>query len=277
MLLVGLLVQSVFLITSVDASLHFDKTDEVEAKTPELQGTARLQIQKAQPLPKLQPVLDEYSAQHSEYYGIYVKNIKTGETATHNADTTAIAASLYKLIASFLVLQQVDQATMNLDQPVLGSQSLRHCLDLAIRVSDNPCGRALRDLVNNNQPIPAIEKTGLKATHLAGSFPTTTARDIGVLLENIHTSKGLQPASSALLVDAMQRQQFRTRIPSGLPTGVLVANKTGDLNGYAHDAAIVTKGETTYVMVVLSGPTANTAQQDLLIADLSRKIYESVE
>ena len=41
------------------------------------------------------------------------------------------------------------------------------------------------------------------------------------------------------MVEVMSRQEWRDKIPAGLPDGLLVANKTGGVSGTSNDAAIV--------------------------------------
>jgi beta-lactamase class A len=70
-------------------------------------------------------------------------------------------------------------------------------------------------------------------------------------------------------------QEFNERIPAGLPPGVKVAHKTGDITAVAHDAAIVyPPNRSPYVLVVLTKGIPDQKKSDRLIADLSRIIYE---
>lgn len=273
MLVFGVFAQMVFFFQSVNSSVRYDvPSDIVKAQSAQPPEPVLMKAT----IPALQPVVDSFTQEHTGYFGIYAKNLSSGEVATNDADTETITASLYKLVSAYLALQKVDRGELSLSQSIGNGHTLESCINLAISISDNPCGYAVRRAVNDTQLPANLKAAGLKATHLPGSYPTTTARDMGVLLENIHTGKGLKPESQKFLLAAMQNQHWRTRIPSGLPDTAKVGNKTGDLNGFAHDAAIVTKGNTTYLLVVLSGPSNNTAHQDQLISELSSNIYKSV-
>ena len=68
---------------------------------------------------------------------------------------------------------------------------------------------------------------------------TTTARDLGVLLEAIEKRSAASPRSCAAMLDILSRQEFNTAIPAGLPPGTRVAHKTGSITGVLHDSAIV--------------------------------------
>jgi beta-lactamase class A len=82
-------------------------------------------------------------------------------------------------------------------------------------------------------------------------------------------------AATAMLA-VLAAQEFNEKIPAGLPAGVPVAHKTGDIVGFHHDAAIVSPpGEQPYVLVVLTGGFADEAAADRFIAGLSRGIWEA--
>lgn len=80
---------------------------------------------------------------------------------------------------------------------------------------------------------------------------TSTPRDMADLLSMIARSRCATAPSCRLMVEVMAQQEWREKIPAGLPTGLLVANKTGGVSGTSNDAAIVfTPCGTPVVMVV---------------------------
>jgi beta-lactamase class A len=106
---------------------------------------------------------------------------------------------------------------------------------------------------------------------------TTTARDLGVLLEAIEKRSAASSRSCAAMLDILSRQEFNTAIPAGLPPGTRVAHKTGQITGVLHDAAIVYLPNTSpYVLVVLTRNIPNDRVARTLIADLSRVVYAHV-
>ncbi|HEY1953777.1 MAG TPA: serine hydrolase [Gemmatimonadaceae bacterium] len=103
---------------------------------------------------------------------------------------------------------------------------------------------------------------------------TTTARDMAIILRAIEEGKAAPPAATRQMLEILAAQEFNERIPAGLPAGVKVAHKTGDITAVAHDAAIVyPPGRKPYVLVVLTRGIADSRQSDKLIADISSMIY----
>jgi beta-lactamase class A len=106
---------------------------------------------------------------------------------------------------------------------------------------------------------------------------TTTARDLGVLLESIERRQAASPRSCGEMLGILSRQEFNGEIPAGLPPGTRVAHKTGQISGVLHDAAVVyPPAQSAYVLVVLTRNVPDERVARTLIADLSRLVYEHV-
>ena len=106
---------------------------------------------------------------------------------------------------------------------------------------------------------------------------TTTARDLGVLLEAIEKRSAGSPRACKEMLGILSRQEFNDEIPAGLPPGTRVAHKTGSITAVLHDAAIVyLPNQSPYVLVVLTKNIQDDRMARTLIADLSRLVYEHV-
>lgn len=103
---------------------------------------------------------------------------------------------------------------------------------------------------------------------------TATARDLSTLLRALETGHAASPRATVEMRDVLMAQEFNEKIPAGLPPGVRVAHKTGDITAIAHDAAIVyPAGRPPYILVVLTRGIEREPVADSLIADISRDIY----
>lgn len=103
---------------------------------------------------------------------------------------------------------------------------------------------------------------------------TTTARDLAIILRAIQEGRAAPPAATRDMLSILLAQEFNERIPAGLPPGVRVAHKTGEITRIAHDAAIVyPPGRPPYVLVVLTRGIQDSRIADKLVADISSLIY----
>jgi beta-lactamase class A len=103
---------------------------------------------------------------------------------------------------------------------------------------------------------------------------TTTARDLAIILRAIEEGRAGSPAATRQMRDILLGQEFNEKIPAGLPAGVRVAHKTGEITAHSHDAAIVyPPGRAPYVLVVLTRGITDGARSSKLIADISSIIY----
>jgi beta-lactamase class A len=105
---------------------------------------------------------------------------------------------------------------------------------------------------------------------------TLSARDLQVLLRALAVGgDAFSESSRTAMLDLLKAQEFNEKIPAGLPPGIPVAHKTGDVTGVHHDAAIVyPPGEHPYILVVLTAGIADPKRADQAIARLSRAVWE---
>jgi beta-lactamase class A len=112
----------------------------------------------------------------------------------------------------------------------------------------------------------------------AGLNNVTTASDLARLMEAIATDRAASPASCAWMRDVLFAQFYNTAIPMGLPAGVRIAHKTGDITRVEHDAAIVyPERGAAYVLVVLTSGVESQAAARTLIADITRIVHAAMQ
>jgi beta-lactamase class A len=102
----------------------------------------------------------------------------------------------------------------------------------------------------------------------------TTARDLAIILRAIEDGKAGSPEATREMKEILLAQEFNEKIPAGLPPGVRVAHKTGEITAHSHDAAIVyPPGRSPYVLVVLTRGIQDGSKSSRLIADISSIVY----
>ncbi len=103
---------------------------------------------------------------------------------------------------------------------------------------------------------------------------TTTARDLALILRAIETGGAAPAAATRAMREILLAQEFNEKIPAGVPRGVPVAHKTGEITAHSHDAAIVyPPGKLPYILVVLTRGITDGTRSSKLISDLSALVY----
>jgi acetylornithine deacetylase/succinyl-diaminopimelate desuccinylase-like protein/beta-lactamase class A len=103
---------------------------------------------------------------------------------------------------------------------------------------------------------------------------TTTARALATLMEKIARGQAVGRAQSDEMLAILKRQKFNDRIPAGLPSGIPVAHKTGEITKIQHDAAVV-YAERPFTLVVLVRGLQDPKQGSALTADIARVLYNA--
>jgi len=112
--------------------------------------------------------------------------------------------------------------------------------------------------------VPALD-TGL------ANF--VTARDVALILGGLAAGRLASEASCAELESVLREQVYQDAIPRAMPSGAVVANKTGWVDGLRHDAAIVrAPGVEPRVLVILTtGLDDDTAERQ--ISELAAELW----
>ena len=102
----------------------------------------------------------------------------------------------------------------------------------------------------------------------AGKNNTTDAMGLLTLFEALGKGKAISAKASAEMVEILKRQKFNDGIPAGLPTGTVMAHKTGTITRIHHDAGIV-YAPRPYVLVILTRGIADQKISAKLMADIA--------
>ena len=139
-----------------------------------------------------------------------------------------------------------------------------------ITVSDNTAANYLMSFFGMKAINAVGARLGMHHTRLARHFldfaaiidhndNVSTPLDMARLLFAIeHGAREgertiVSPAHCRAMIDIMLQQTDRDKIPAGLPPGIQVANKTGEIDGTRNDIAIVEPfGESPYILTIFS-------------------------
>ena len=225
---------------------------------------------------------------YSGTWSVYVKNLKTQDILLIN-EKQMTPASIIKLFVMASAYDGIKRGT------IPNNSNTKRLLQNMITVSDNESYNALvrshdksQSFVNGAKKVNqflkrnGFSKTGVHSTlHPAvsafvsdGNRNLTTVKDTGTLLEKIYRGTCVSKKASKEMLDLLLKQTRRWKIPSGLPSGTKVANKTGETSQYQHDAAIVFGPKTDYVVCIFSQTNYYWGVQG--IKQLSSQIYQAL-
>jgi beta-lactamase class D len=225
---------------------------------------------------KVQAVLNSWAASHSgQQWSVTVQGLGNDKTqATLNPDTKYDPASVFKLYFTYTLFQSYNLDSLSKNTvPVAGrgSISMRNCLDLMIKNSDNPCGEAIGNRIGWGRTTKALKNIGIVNTDLNNPKGlTTTAADINLYLQKLNNGELMAPENQQYLIGLMQQQKYRQGIPAGC-NGCIVANKTGDLGFVRHDAGIVQYQGGAYTLAVMTNGVSYSQ-----IAQLTSQIQSAI-
>ena len=103
---------------------------------------------------------------------------------------------------------------------------------------------------------------------------STTAKALLTIMETIAAGRAVDRLASDEMIAILKRQTFNSRIPAGLPPGIPVAHKTGEITRIQHDAAIV-YADRPFVLVILVRGLDDAKQGSALAADITRVLYRT--
>ncbi len=135
--------------------------------------------------------------------------------------------------------------------------------------------KTMRDLgANKIKVLRGVED--MKAFD-AGLNNSTTAYDLMLIYEAIASNKIVSPKACENMIKILSDQKFKTVIPALLPEDVIVAHKTGSIDGVQHDTGLVLlpKGK-KYVIILLSKNIDDRESAIGKMAKISKMIYDHI-
>lgn len=286
--------------------------------------TATAHLANAQPASILSTEFERISKLPSGTIGATAIHIETGRRATLNGGESFPMASSFKVPIAIKLLHRVDEGREKLDRMVtidLGDYhpgsgtlthlfnppgvekpgvalSLRHLLELMLRISDNSATDVLLREVGGpeavNQRLKALDIQGIVISGptktmienwRAGadafnkdSRDSSTPDGMALLLQRLALGKTLSPENTGLLLDIMRRCDTGDgRLKGLLPAGTVVMHKTGSIGGTTNDVGIIRlPGDAGHVAIAVfvKASAAPVAQRERAIAEIARAAHD---
>jgi beta-lactamase class A len=180
-------------------------------------------------------------------------------------------------------LSAEDDSEKQLYQAVGQRRTLAQLNELMITVSSNLAANLLIDrlgIANIRASMHALGademnvRRGLEDSKAfqQGLNNTTTANALLMIMDAIARGHAVDAAASRQMVEVLARQTDNDEIPAGLPAGLRIAHKTGQITKIQHDASIV-YARRPFVLVILTRGIDDPSRSAALMALIAHQLY----
>ena len=200
-------------------------------------------------------------------------------------DARMQAASLIKLYIMGAVYENYDNIIAQ-----YGQSSVDSNLNSMITVSDNDAANTLVSYLGSGDSSAGMSvvndfcsQEGYSSTHMGRLLLAsnqyddnyTSVSDCGHFLKKVYKGNQEYDAHAQAEFALLAAQTRRNKIPAQMPSGVSVANKTGELSDVENDAGIIYNSQNDLIIVFMSENVPQPGSAQSTIASLSRQIYDS--
>lgn len=230
----------------------------------------------------LQTKLDSLITSFHGTAGVYVKNLKTGQTFGINADTIFPTASIIKIPIAVELFKRINQGEYAYHQRMIYRSSMAHggsgimqffkdstsiqlskIITLMLGRSDNTAAIWCQKLAGGGKVINKwLAGHGFKYTRVNSDTPgrekfehkygwgQTTPKEMAHLLVMIRENKIISPAASERLYRDLSREYWDNVALFEIPPTVHVASKSGAVSASRSEAVLVDACNNPYVFYV---------------------------
>ncbi len=233
----------------------------------------------------------EIASRLEQYQGdwsVYIKNLENGKTIRVNEHSME-SASLIKLYIAGATYELIEQGKIEETDTIITA------LNQMITVSDNESSNVLvramyqdgedfqdgldivNDFITRHGFTNTVQVNGIADPSLwvsDGRVNMTSAADCGKLLEMIYNGELVSHFSSFRFEVLLNKQEINYKIPDGLPKGVHISHKTGEVDDTENDAAIIYTPYGDYIFCILSTDLTDTNAAVDHIHEITQLVYD---
>ena len=242
-------------------------------------------------------------ASHEAKVGVTFIDLRSGREFSINGDRPFMAASVAKVPVLLAAFHLADLGQFDLQQQLVfheedklgGSGILQwmrggtsytrwNLARMMIVLSDNTATRLLVNDLSLEAVNDYLKNAGLKQTAIvdptmlneppASDLNKTTPREMARLFAMISHQQGFSAQSKKEMISFLSNQRYRWGIWRGVPPGIKVADKTGNVDEVLNDAGIVYTKHGNYILSVFTNGFKKQRDARLLINQISRAAYE---
>jgi len=228
--------------------------------------------------------IEQYMKGKSGKYGVYIKNLSTGDSLIIN-DGQFSAASIIKLFVMAGTYNEIYSGNIQYDD------TIKSYLSAMISWSDNYSSNRLVKAIGGGNYFQGFERENA-FSHLTGCINTrhkslfsgygdyvsygnnlVSPLDCGILLEKIYDGTLVCSEYSSEMLSLLKSQQRRNKIPHLLPKGTICANKTGENDRVQSDVGIVYSPNCDYIICVITNYSPTGIGDIRQISDMTYKFF----
>ena len=224
-------------------------------------------------------------------YGVYVRDLVTGESYGINTRESFTVASLNKLPVLLTLFKEVEAGNLNLEtkyvlkvadkragagsmqyKPIGTVYTYRQMAQLMGNQSDNTAFNVFSNILGDQKIQTVINNLGMKNTSFEDG--ETTPEDIGIFFYKLYTQNILVRDDRDELLSFITNTIYEDRIPAGIPKGITVAHKIGNEVGVISDAGIVFSDK-PFILVILSEGVVEKEATEVL-PKIAETVYQTI-
>lgn len=216
-------------------------------------------------------------------WSVYICDLEGGFEGSVNEQSMQ-AASLIKLYIMGAVYESYEELTA-----AYGKEMIDANLYAMITVSDNEAANVLTNYLGGDDFEKGMREVSeyclekgftcssmgrllLQSNEFGDNY--TSVCDCGRFLKAVYENDEETFRYTEEMFRLLSEQTRRNKIPAGLPEGVAVANKTGELADVENDAGIIYDTEHDLILVFMSQNLRDAGAAQQTIAAISRQVYE---
>jgi len=218
-------------------------------------------------------IIYDYAKKVNGDLSVYYKNLTTNESIVVDQDRKYYMASLYKVILTIFILDEIKNGKITLDTKIgTSSATLGTGLNKIITESNNEYAQLLAQKYGWKEIGEAMrQKLGIDFTFSENL--QINIKNVALLFEDIAVSIKVSDDQSSYLLNLLSNQKKISKLPKYLPPNIYAHNKTGEFENYSHDAGVFYTPKANYILVYMS-KTQDVGLTNEQMSLMSKDIYE---
>jgi beta-lactamase class A len=205
--------------------------------------------------------------------GVVLVDTQGGEPQAYGDVSPYVAASTAKIITAAAYYHLVETGEKTLDVP-MGSFDAAFQLKAMVNTSSDDSWLLLMQDIGYPQLIAYAASIGINYDPEQNLM---TPAEMALLLQQLSSGKLLNAEHTDELLGYMQQTNNERLIPAAVDPDITVHHKYGEVEGYVHDAAILSSGGRSYALAIYTwGEDAESEARLGVIHELTRKVTESL-